>query len=76
MLKDSVRVNVGDHVEVGDYLGRIGNSGTSSEPHLHIHHQRQDPTKIMHPLLAEGLPLYFIDKEGNEYMPTKDTHIE
>ncbi len=71
LLKDSVAVSVGDFVEVGDYLGKVGNSGATSEPHLHIHHQRQDPTKIIHPTIAEGLPLYFYIEEES-VMPSKD----
>ncbi len=57
--RGTVAVKSGDEVKVGDYLGRVGNSGTTSEPHLHIHHQRQDPAKTVHPILAEGLPLLF-----------------
>lgn len=63
LKKDSVTVSIGDKVSIGDTLGRIGNSGTTSEPHLHIHHQRQDPRKVLHPLFAEGLPLYFRNSE-------------
>ncbi|WP_231595843.1 M23 family metallopeptidase [Bacillus sp. LK2] len=73
--KDSVPVEVGDHVKPGDVLGRVGNSGSSSEPHLHIHHQRQDPTKVIHPVLAEGLPLFFKDING-DLMPKKDSVIK
>jgi murein DD-endopeptidase MepM/ murein hydrolase activator NlpD len=29
-------VRPGDQVEVGDPIGRVGNSGASLEPHLHI----------------------------------------
>lgn len=61
LKQDSVIVKVGDEVKPGDLLGRVGNSGSSSEPHLHIHHQRQNPIKTIHPVLAEGLPLYFKD---------------
>ncbi len=32
----SISVNVGDHVNPGDKLGLCGNSGGSSEPHLHV----------------------------------------
>ncbi|MFD1848530.1 peptidoglycan DD-metalloendopeptidase family protein [Oceanobacillus bengalensis] len=35
--KDSVKVNVGDEVSAGDVLGLAGNSGNSSEPHIHFH---------------------------------------
>ena len=36
----------GQHVNEGEFLAQVGNSGSSSEPHLHIHHQRQDPSKV------------------------------
>jgi hypothetical protein len=70
----SVTVNTGDHVKPGDLIGLVGNSGSSSEPHLHIHHQRQDPTKTLMPIFAEGLPLYFKDINGKP-MPVKGDTI-
>ncbi|MEM9168996.1 MAG: M23 family metallopeptidase [Pseudomonadota bacterium] len=36
----SVAVETGDAVDVGDDLGLIGNSGNTTEPHLHIHVER------------------------------------
>lgn len=59
---DSVCVKEGDYVTEGSVIAKAGNSGSSSEPHLHIHHQRQDPNKQL--LLAQGLPLYFRDTTG------------
>lgn len=47
MRQGSVAVAPGDMVAVGDKLGEVGNSGTSTEPHLHIHAQRP---------AAEGAP--------------------
>jgi murein DD-endopeptidase MepM/ murein hydrolase activator NlpD len=35
----SIRVSQGDEVKQGDILGHCGNSGNSSEPHLHFHLQ-------------------------------------
>ncbi|MFF2015826.1 M23 family metallopeptidase [Paenibacillus sp. NPDC058177] len=70
LKKDSVTVKVGEHVNPGDLIGFVGNSGSTSEPHLHIHHQRQDPTKALMPIFAEGLPLYFRDIDGKP-MPEK-----
>ena len=59
----SVKVQAGDEVWEGDVIGACGNSGNTSEPHIHIHHQRQDPR--IYPLnFAEGLPLYFRDHDG------------
>ena len=35
----SITVQPGDQVAAGQVLGRVGNSGNTSEPHLHIHLQ-------------------------------------
>jgi hypothetical protein len=54
---------MGQRVEEGQEIGQCGNSGNTSEPHIHIHHQRQDPPVV--PLnFAEGLPLFFRDHDG------------
>lgn len=36
LKKNSVKVQVGDTVQKGDVIGLCGNSGNSSEPHLHF----------------------------------------
>lgn len=36
----SLRVAVGERVTAGRLLGEVGNSGNSTEPHLHIHAER------------------------------------
>lgn len=43
LRRGSISVATGDRVQVGDPLGQMGNSGNSSEPHLHIHAQRGLP---------------------------------
>lgn len=40
MRQGSVIVAPGDSVSTGDRMGEVGNSGASTEPHLHIHAQR------------------------------------
>jgi Peptidase family M23 len=50
----SLAVKTGDKVEAGDVLGRCGNSGNSSEPHLHYHLQTTDV-----PFGGDGLPAQF-----------------
>jgi len=74
LKKDSVNVEVGDQVNVGDLIARVGNSGSTSEPHLHIHHQRKNPLEMWTPVFAEGLPLYF-ENEVQNYMPVKGAVI-
>lgn len=43
MRRGSVAVENGDQVQLGDPIGEMGNSGNSSEPHLHLHAQRGIP---------------------------------
>ncbi len=43
LRRGSITVAAGDQVEVGDSLGQVGNSGNSSEPHLHVHAQQGLP---------------------------------
>ncbi len=50
----SVRVSVGERVREGQVLGLVGNTGASSEPHLHFH-----VTDGPSPLLANGVPYVF-----------------
>jgi murein DD-endopeptidase MepM/ murein hydrolase activator NlpD len=47
----SLRVRPGDRVRKGQVLGLVGNSGNSTEPHLHFH--LMDDTS---PLGSEGIP--------------------
>ena len=58
--RDSVSVEEGDVVEIGQPVGRVGNSGQSTEPHLHIHVQGMPDSG---PLLS-GDP-YFLTFEGD-----------
>jgi hypothetical protein len=50
----SLEVRVGQRVRAGDMLGRCGNSGNSTEPHLHI--QAIDSPDIEH---GNAVPLTF-----------------
>lgn len=72
LKQGSVVVGVADQVSEGQPIGLCGNSGNTSEPHIHIHHQRQDPRQF--PInFAEGLPLYFRDHDG---VPMPEGSIE
>ncbi|MGB8266358.1 MAG: M23 family metallopeptidase [Candidatus Velthaea sp.] len=42
LQRGSLSVRVGDAIVAGQTIGRIGNSGNTSEPHLHIHAESSD----------------------------------
>jgi murein DD-endopeptidase MepM/ murein hydrolase activator NlpD len=75
LKKDSIRVKAGDHVTRGQVLALCGNSGNSSEPHLHYHLQNSAAMQD-----GLGIPVHFdavfVTKEGkkearSEYSPVK-----
>lgn len=51
LQRGSVAVRIGDQIGTGTVLGKVGNSGNTSEPHLHF--QLMDHPK---PERAAGLP--------------------
>ncbi len=57
----SVLVQTGDAVEVGTPLGRCGNSGRTSRPHLHIHAQDLPEYAFNR---ARGIPIAFPTPHG------------
>jgi hypothetical protein len=57
LLRGSVQIQAGEQVRTGQTLGRIGNSGNTSEPHLHIHVERGgEPAGI---LTGVGVPALY-----------------
>lgn len=56
MRQGSLAVAAGDRATTGDPLGEVGNSGASTEPHLHIHAQRP-ATEGRPPISSEPLGL-------------------
>ncbi|MBO9731408.1 MAG: peptidoglycan DD-metalloendopeptidase family protein [Chitinophaga sp.] len=73
--RNSVKVKQGDVVKQGQLLGLCGNSGNSSEPHLHFHIQHVED--FSH---ATGIKCYFekLTVNGvlkNDYSPVKGDRI-
>ena len=55
LQKKSIKVRPGDQVKKGAVLGKLGNTGNTSAPHLHFHIMNRPS-----PLAADGIP-YLID---------------
>ena len=60
----SLRVKTGDKVRRGQVVGLVGNSGNSTEPHLHFHISDSNS-----PLGSEGLPyaLHSFEVQGRGF---------
>jgi hypothetical protein len=54
LRQGTVAVRTGDRVETGAQLGAVGNSGNTTQPHLHLHVQR--PGTAEAPLSGQALP--------------------
>lgn len=56
LQRGSVAVRQGAAVATGDVVGRVGNSGNTTEPHLHVHAMRDggDGREIGVPILLDG----------------------
>lgn len=57
LLQGSIAVGLGEKVTVGMAVARVGNSGNTSEPHLHIHVKRGGSPESA--LDGEGVPSEF-----------------
>ena len=56
MRQGSLRVSKGDRVKAGMQIGQCGNSGNTSEPHLHFHLQTSPQLDR-----GDGLPAQFVN---------------
>jgi hypothetical protein len=69
MQQGSVTLVVGQQVRVGELIGRIGNSGNSTEPHLHIHAQSGgEPRRLVFEGIGGRFPkgkVLSITEDGN-----------
>jgi hypothetical protein len=67
----SVRVRAGQHVAEGDVLGQVGNTGNTSNPHLHFHISDR-----VAPLSSVGLPYVFTRFEDQGIVSGLDAVFE
>jgi murein DD-endopeptidase MepM/ murein hydrolase activator NlpD len=55
LMQGSLAVAAGERVETGQFLARVGNSGYSTEPHLHLHAQQRVSAESF--MAGEPVPL-------------------
>lgn len=72
----SIQVKEGQQIKQGQLLGLCGNTGNSSEPHLHFHIQNIEDLNT-----ATGVKCYFDNllvngKEKQDYSPVKNEKIK
>ena len=78
LRQDSLRVTVGDRITVGDQIANCGNSGNSTQPHVHL--QAMDSADLR---VARGVPITFRDyrewlgnEQHHEGMPNEHAVVE
>lgn len=76
LQQGSITVSVGDTVRGGDQIGQCGNSGNSTEPHVHA--QLMDRQALF---LAQGVPMVFTGimlgdaPERHDALPRNEEHM-
>ena len=75
LMQNSLMVNIGDYVQMGQIIAKCGNSGYSPEPHIHIQVQ------VSQILGSKTIAFQFLDfiKENRLYyyaLPKKNEDIE
>lgn len=74
LRQESLTVKVGDRVNAGSIIGECGNSGNTSEPHVHA--QLMDRVSLW---TAQGLPIAFagitLGDERADTLPANDQHM-
>lgn len=70
LLRGSVAVRPGDRVRAGDVVGACGNSGNSTEPHVHV-----QVTDSIDWDRARGLPLRFRAVDGGRPRLPRESEI-
>lgn len=66
LREESITVAAGARVAAGQVIGRVGNSGTSTEPHVHLHLQ-DTPRRYF----GEGIPFFFAGYRQGDLLVTR-----
>jgi len=69
LKSNSVSVAVGENVTIGQKVGKIGNSGNTTQPHLHIQMMTQP---IFSDSNSESVPFYIADDKKMRFYSRND----
>jgi hypothetical protein len=72
LQQDSLVVQLGAEVQAGQYIGRCGNSGRSTQPHLHLHAMDHENPEAKG---NRGLPMRFLDQDTLEAQPLQANQV-
>ena len=72
----SLKVKKGQFVKQGELLGLCGNSGNSSEPHLHIHIQDSEDWDQASGIICKFKNIYVNGILKTEYSPKKNDRVK
>lgn len=64
LRQGSASVRIGQHVEVGEQVGECGNTGNSTEPHVHL-----QVSDSIEGVSARGVPVAFRAPDGRPWLP-------
>jgi len=65
LQEGSIAVDVSEKIEIGQFIGQVGNSGNTTEPHLHIHAVEDSSSSVFE---GEPVPLLLMNQ-----FPTRNT---
>jgi hypothetical protein len=71
LQRGSLQVQLEQRVHPGDEVGRCGNSGNSTEPHVHL-----QVTESTNWSRARGLPFTFLRQDGSGWLPSNGEIVQ
>jgi len=72
---NSIKHNVGDTVKQGEIIGQCGNTGNTSQPHIHFNLQDGPLMHKTHALLAQFTKILVDGKEQTNYEPVRGQFV-
>ena len=75
LKQNSIKLKAGDKVKQGDLLGLCGNSGNTSEPHIHLHLQDHALMYKATGLQAQFAKIIVDGEEKTDYEPIRGEKV-